>query len=116
MHMELEKLKALLGIPQEDNSKDTALVFVMDQVEEIILNYCCVAEVPRGLLHTAYRMAMDIYRAESVGEAEPVTVTSITEGDTSTSFGRSGFMQAIQGTILKDYKAQLNCYRRLRRG
>lgn len=48
--MELEKLKALLGIPQEDNSKDTALVFVMDQVEEIILNYCCVAEVPRGLL------------------------------------------------------------------
>ena len=81
MHMELEKLKALLGIPQEDNSKDTALVFVMDQVEEIILNYCCVAEVPRGLLHTAYRMAMDIYRAESVGEAEPVTVTSITEGE-----------------------------------
>lgn len=112
--MELGKLKALLGILGDDTSQDIPLQFVLEDVRETILNYCNVEELPAGLLHTAYRMAMDLYRGEAVGEAAaPVEVTSISEGDTSTSFGVSGAYAALQGGLLKDYQTQLNRYRRL---
>lgn len=58
--MEVAKLKKLLGI--EDENKNEILEFVIANVEEIIKNYCHVDEVPEGLNHTAYRMAMDLYR------------------------------------------------------
>lgn len=110
--MELERLKALLGISKADASQDTNLRFAMDNAEEIIRNYCNVEDVPQGLVTTAYRMSMDVFRAEAVGESGfPQSVTSIREGDTSTSFGNRS--DAIKDTILKDYKAQLNKYRKV---
>lgn len=110
--MELGKLKGLLGIPEDDHSQDILLQFTMDDVEETIQNYCNLDTVPPGLVNTSYRMAMDLYRYDHPGDADaPVTVASISEGDTSTSF--SSASDALAGGILKDYRGQLNRYRKV---
>lgn len=110
--MELERLKGLLGIPGDDSAQDIPLQFIMDDVEETIRNYCNLDAVPAGLINTSYRMAADLYRYDQPGDAvAPVTVASISEGDTSTSF--TSAVDALAGGILKDYRGQLNRYRRL---
>lgn len=110
--MELKRLKELLGITESDTDQDFSLKFLMDDVTETILNYCNLERMPAGLMNTAYRMAMDLFRYERPGETEaPMTVTSISEGDTSTSF--TGGTDALTGSILKNYRGQLNRYRRL---
>ena len=110
--MELAKLKALLGI--EDDSKDVILEFVIADVEETIKNYCHVEEMPDGLVNTGYRMAMDLYRNENIGnQTGPVgSVSSISEGDTSTSF-RQYVDDNFKDTVLKNYKSSLNRYRKV---
>ena len=110
--MELEKLKALLGIA--DESKDAVLDFIIEDVEETIKNYCQIEEVPQGLINTAYRMAMDLYRNENIGSEDCAlgSVSSITEGDTSTSF-RQYADDNFKDTVLKNYKPQLNRYRKV---
>lgn len=109
--MELGRLKELLGMSKEDVSQDPQLTFIMEDVEETVRNYCHIKNVPEGLVNTCYRMAIDLYRHEGLGEGEvPVTVTSISEGDTKTSFTSAA--SALQGSILKNYKVQLNRYRK----
>lgn len=109
--MELGRLKELLGISKEDVSQDPQLTFIMEDVEETVRNYCHIKNVPEGLVNTCYRMAIDLYRHEGLGEGEvPVTVTSISEGDTKTSF--TSAPSALQESILKNYKVQLNRYRK----
>ena len=109
--MELEKLKLLLGIT--DDSKDVILQFTIENVEEIITNHCNVEEVPEGLYTTGYRMCIDLYRNENLGgEGNPLgSISSISEGDTSTSF-RSNIAE-FKDSLLKDYKKQLNKYRKV---
>lgn len=110
--MDLAKLKALLGI--EDDSKDVILEFVIADVEETIKNYCHVEEMPDGLVNTEYRMAMDLYRNENIGSetAAAGAVSSISEGDTSTSFQQ--YVDAnFKDTVLKNYKSSLNRYRKV---
>ena len=108
--MELEKLKSLLGI--EDDTKDHILEFIMADVEETIKNYCNIEEVPDGLVNTAYRMAADIYRNEQMGSEDvPQSVSSVTVGDTSTSFKTSS--TEFSESIMKNYKAALNRYRKV---
>lgn len=110
--MEIKKLKGLLGIPEDDLSQDIPLQFVMDDVEETIRNYCHLKEVPAGLASTSYRMAIDLYRYDRPGERDaPVSVSSISEGDTSTSFTSAA--DALTGGILQDYRGQLNRYRKV---
>ena len=110
--MEVAKLKKLLGI--EDESKNEILEFVIANVEEIIKNYCHVDEVPEGLNHTAYRMAMDLYRNENMGDATAAigAVSSISEGDTTTSF-RQYVDDNFKDTVLKNYKFSLNRYQKV---
>ena len=112
--MELSRLKQLLGIDEGDTSKDVSLSFVISDVEEIIKNYCHIEEVPDGLLNTAYRMAIDLYRNEKPGQEEAATgaVSSISEGDTSISFKQS-VDDNFKDTLLKKYKFSLNRYRRV---
>lgn len=110
--MELKKLKGLLGIPEGDTAQDIALQFLAEDVDETIRNYCNLKAVPAGLTSTSYRMAMDLYRYERPGDGDmPVQVSSISEGDTSTSFTSAA--DALSGGILKDYRGQLNRYRKL---
>lgn len=112
--MELEKLKGLLGVALEDASQDVSLQFVLDSVEEAVLNYCNLDRLPDGLANTCYRMAVDLYRYEKPSESgAPLRVSAITEGDTSTSFAL--LSDALKGTVLKDYTRQLNRYRRINR-
>ena len=109
--MELSRLKQLLGIDEGDTSKDVSLSFVISDVEEIIKNYCHIED---GLLNTAYRMAIDLYRNEKPGQEEAATgaVSSISEGDTSISFKQS-VDDNFKDTLLKNYKFSLNRYRRV---
>lgn len=113
MALELTTLKALLGIT--DTTQDAALQFVLDDVTETICNYCHVDELPLGLTNTAYRMAIDIYRAEGIGSAAAPagTVSSIKEGDTTVSFVRQASESSYTASVLKQYEAQLNRYRRV---
>ncbi len=110
--MKLEKLKKLLGIPDTDTAQDVSLEFIIEDVTETILNYCNLEELPAGLANTAYRMAVDLYRYDRPGDSSaPLTVSSISEGDTSTSFARAS--DALNDGVLKDYRGQLNRYRKL---
>ncbi|RXI46270.1 hypothetical protein DP145_06750 [Clostridium tetani] len=109
----LEKLKKLLGMPLEDNSKDFLLEFALEDVEQIVKNYCHIKEVPEELNTTVLKMAIDMYRNENLGEEESSlgSISSITEGDTSISY-RSNAAE-FKDSLLNDYKAQLNKYRKL---
>ena len=109
----LEKLKKLLGIPLEDNSKDFLLEFILEDTEQIIKDYCNIKEVPEELNNTVLRMAIDLYRNKNPGEEDNSlgSISSITEGDTSISYRSSA--TEFKDSLLNDYKAQLNKYRRL---
>lgn len=112
--MKLQRLKELLGIPEEDDSQNTALLFIMENTEDIMLNYCNLEELPEKLVTTAYRMAIDLYRYERPGECEgQVMVSSVTEGDTATSF--QSMDEVLKESVLKAYRTQLNRFRKLRR-
>lgn len=108
----LDMLKAVLGITGTD--KDNVLTFILDDVEETIKNYCNIDEVPKGLFHTSVRMAVDLYRNENLGHEEAAlgSVSSISEGDTSTSFQKS-VDDNFKDTLLKDYRKTLNRYRKV---
>ena len=81
---QVEKLKALLGIT--DTDKDVLVEFALENA--------------------------DIYRNEQMGSVEvPQSVSSVTVGDTSTSFKTSG--AEFSESIMKNYKAVLNRYRRV---
>lgn len=112
--MELNELKKYLGIKIEDIAKDTTLKLIISDVEETITNYCNIEEVPKGLLNTSYRMAVDLYRNENLGHEETAlgSVSSISVGDTSTSFKQS-VDDNFKDSLLKNYKPQLNRYRKL---
>lgn len=109
--VELENVKALLGVT--DDTKDALIQFALDNAEETILNYCNIETVPEGLEKTQIRMAMDIYRNETLGTAASNgKVSSLSEGDTSISYG-SQFDDTFKESILKQYNKVLNRYRRV---
>ncbi len=107
----LERLKLLLGIEGEET--DALLSFSLDSAKETILNYCNIEEVPEGLTMTWIRMAADFYQNELPGAADSDGVSSISLGDTTVAFGNKTKTEQYLGSILKDYKAQLNRYRRV---
>jgi hypothetical protein len=111
--MELLKFKQLTGIDIEDKTKDVSLQFVIDDIRETILNYCHLEELPKGLINTAYRMAIDLYRNEAPGEENTPqgTVSSISAGDTTTNFKNTS--SEFKDSLLKNYKLQLNRFRKL---
>ncbi len=109
----LERLKKLLGIA--DESKDEVLQFTIDNVTDMVLNYCNIPEVPEKLENLILSMCVDKYRAESLGsETSQDTVKSISEGDVSVSYGSAYSVSDNPGMeFLKGYKAQLDRFRRL---
>lgn len=108
----LEKLKHLLGI--KDNDKDFILEFTIKRVEDTIKNYCNIKEIPTELNNTVISMAMELYRAENFGsEEEGKDIKSIQVGDTTTTFETNKKID-ISKELLKDYKAQLDPFRKLR--
>lgn len=116
MGLDLLKFKPLIGIEVTDTSADASLSFILEDVENIILNYCNLQTLPKGLETTAYRMAMDIYRNENVGSADyAAPVSSLSEGDTSVSYSGSAYADSgYRDSLLKNYSLQLNNFRRLK--
>ena len=113
MKLEVSTFRSLLGITTMD--KDTVLQFVLDDVEETVLNYCNLDTLPKGLVKTAYRMAMDLYRAEGFGqEAIESGVSSISEGGATVNFKSSNYDTSFTNSLLKNYEKQLMEYRRLK--
>jgi hypothetical protein len=114
MALEIEKLKLILGIAADDTTQDGNLSFIVEDVEEIILTYCHLGKFPPGLLHTGYRMAIDLYRNENIGDTDVAggAVIAIEEGDTKVQFNKK-LDEDFSGTLLKNYTAQLNRYRKL---
>ncbi|VIF92732.1 phage protein [Clostridioides difficile] len=112
--MEVERLKKLLGISREDYSKEMILEFILEDVEEIVKNYCNVSVIPEGLNSTVLRMAIDMYKNENLGSEDIAlgSISSISEGDTSVSYRSSA--SEFKESLLKDYKSQLNRYRKIR--
>lgn len=115
---QLEKLKKLLGIPLDDNSKDFLLEFTLDKARDMILNYCHISEVPQGLENIMIGIAMDLYRSENLGNEEKSlgSISSISEGDTTVSYSSNNYNTAIGAggaDFIKNYKIQLNKYRKL---
>lgn len=109
-------LKSLLGLDPGDISTDSALAFALEDAEEIILNYCNISKMPKGLEKTAYRMAMDLYRNEQPGTVKGSTsgsVSSIEEGDTTVSFNTNSYDEAYAASLLKVYSKSLNRYRKV---
>ena len=115
MTEQLERLKLLLGV--NDESKDGVLSFALETVQEMVLNYCNIEEIPEGLKNTVVRMAADLYRSEGYGqEAAPKTAQSVTRGDVTVNYGSGSTVANASGekSILDDYRGQLNVYRKLR--
>lgn len=112
--MEVERLKKLLGFSRENDSKDTILEFILEDVEEMVKNYCNVPTIPEQLNSTILRMAIDMYKNESLGSEDIAlgSISSISEGDTSVSYRSSA--SEFKESLLKDYKSQLNRYRKIR--
>lgn len=111
--LDLSKFKKLLGLTVTDTTKDIPLQFALDDAQDVILNYCNISELPKALETTVYRMAIDLYRNEAPGEeSTPLgTVSSISEGDTSTSFKSP--TSEFKDHLLKNYTAQLKRFRKV---
>jgi hypothetical protein len=116
---DLYALKVLLGITgegislEEEKRKEVVLRFILDDIKETIINYCNIEEVPDELKTTVYKMVIDMYRAENLGNESNAlgNITSIKEGEVSINYSTTN--TSLKNTIFKDYKAKLNKYRKL---
>lgn len=109
----LNQLKGRLGIELTDASKDDDLLFALEDIENIVKDHCNITEIPEGLNTTVIRMARELYMNENLGSDTVAlgSVSSISEGNTSTSFRSSA--SEFKDSLLKDYKSRLNKYRKL---
>jgi len=111
---------------------DDEILAALEEVEQVIKNYCSIPSVPDALRYTWCNMSIDLllYNYEvnttpdDVLEAfDPSDVSTIKVGDTSISLGdkyrnnvRSRTLQSHNANlddIITNYKAQLNQFRRL---
>ena len=108
---QIELLNKLLGGKVDED----ILAFTLGKAEDMILNYCRLSAVPMGLKRVLLNMAVDIYRAEQLGqETATGAVKSISEGDVSVSYASSTSASENPGMVfLKNYEGQLQRYRKV---
>lgn len=111
---------------------DSDILAALQEVEQVIKNYCLIPSVPEALKYTWCNMSIDLllYNHEVnttpddvLNAFDPSDVSTIKVGDTSISLGdkyrsnaRSRTLQSHQANlddIVTNYKAQLNQFRRL---
>lgn len=122
MSERLEKLKALLGVT--DDQQDALLAFVLETVEQMILAYIHWDTLPPALENVLLVMCTSYYKAAGLGttQAAAGAVTSVKRGDVQTSFaagdGASGsastFDLGTGGGDFFGWRTVLNSYRKLR--
>ena len=126
----------LVGIIKQKQKKvtftDDEILAALEEVEQVIKNYCSIPSVPDALRYTWCNMSIDLLlynydvntTPDDVLEAfDPSDVSTIKVGDTSISLGdkyrsnaRSRTLQSHQSNldaIVTNHKAQLNQFRRL---
>lgn len=128
----LELVKIIKQKQKKVAFTDAEILAALEEVEQVIKNYCSIPNVPNALRYTWCNMSIDLllYNYEvnttpdDVLEAfDPSDVSTIKVGDTSISLGdkyrsnaRSRTLQSHQANldaIVTNYKAQLNQFRRL---
>ena len=120
------KLEALDLTSYSDAMKN----LLLDEVEQSILNYCNITEVPDGLTFTWANMTLDYIRYEhelstsdSDADIDIDSVDSVKVGDTSLSL-KGGNTNSIRSKVLNshstnldsivlNYHDQLNAYRKM---
>jgi hypothetical protein len=107
--------------------------FALDKALRFILNYCNLKILPAELDYVCISMTMDIYRADSMGDASGDgtgghpgvgAVKSITEGSIRTEFDVSAKSLTAaaskagkagdESAYLTPYLTELRCFRKLR--
>ncbi|MEY8321981.1 phage head-tail connector protein [Lachnospiraceae bacterium 46-61] len=108
----LKTLKKLLGVKNDDS--DEVLLFTINSTIDMICNYCRLQSIPEKLDNVVLNIAMDLYRSRNFEQQQiEGTVKSITEGDVSVAFDTTNCMNLSTSDILKNYKIQLDRYRRM---
>lgn len=128
-------VKTKLGV---DSPSDALLDINIDEIEQAILNYCNIDVVPKQLMYTFANMVCDIntYDSQVVKDNTPATeetsgdieipasgINSVRVGNTTVTFG-SGSDTSVRNRALRsheadldslilNYKAQLNKFRRM---
>lgn len=106
----LEKIKELLWITGSE--QDSLLSFILSTTSQKVKNYCNREDVPEGLELIIVEMVMEQYKSN----AGIKDVAAIKRGDTQISYAQGAFNQltgAGGADFLKNYKAQLNRYRKV---
>lgn len=133
----MDIVKVKLGA---DTPSEPLLKITVDEIEQTILNYCNINEIPKELTYTFANMVVDLFRYEDEfikattvpvegeeEEAEPDVntgnINSIRVGDTTITFGSGSDTsiynknlrshQANLDTVVLDYESQLKKFRRL---
>ena len=129
-------VKTKLGV---DSPSDALLDINIDEIEQAILNYCNIEVVPKQLMYTFANMVCDIntYDSQIVKDNTPdyfgdnnadieipaSGINSVRVGNTTVTFG-SGSDTSVRNRALRsheadldslilNYKAQLNKFRRM---
>lgn len=102
--MEVERLKKFLGISKEDYLKEMILEFILEDVEEIVKNYCNVFVIFEGLNSIVLRMVIDMYKNENLGSEDIVLgfIFFILEGDILVLY--RSLVSEFKELLFKDYK------------
>lgn len=116
MRMTAKERTALLNKLVGGDADAEILDFILAKGEDMILNYCRLETLPAGLERVLLNLCVDIFRAEQLGQAQASgSIKSITEGDVSVSYSTATAVSENPGMdFLKDYRAQLERYRKLR--
>lgn len=98
---------------------EAAQELAIDEVKQTILNYCHIDTVPAALNYTWANMALDLLlyqQGVTSGETQTGPVSSISEGDTTVTFGGENAHQAKLDDMVLDYRAQLQTFRQVKWG
>ena len=118
----LDAVKMLLGINNDES--DEMLIFVIQAVEQMVLNYINHETLPKELENPLIYICVSYYKAAGLGTAEAARgpVASVKRGEVQTSFttssGSSGsastFNLGADGYDFFGWRTTLDSFRRLR--
>lgn len=110
--MDINIIKKLLDIAEDDTGKDDLLTYIGNVVSAEVKAYCRIPEISDDLQLIINDMVVDRYRARGYGQSNaPQTLTSISEGDVSMQFDTVQYNPTMELTDAE--KKRLAPYRKL---
>lgn len=134
--MSMDRNQVIEIIKAKDLHNDLSPDFIslaLDEVEQVVLNYCMIPEVPNALRFTVANMTLDLlkYQLEvnkptdtlNLENIDISDVSGVKVGDTSVDIGesrRDNVRKSVLNShknnlddIVMNYRSQLNRFRRL---